>query len=256
MRNRFCHLDPENRSVLTPLFSTHRRQRVIVDAVIDQGYGKAIADTEDHPEIALLELDIFTILSGNPQHTLAADLIQTMSETMFIPECKGWKNLMIRTHGKGIERQRRVGITSEGLNIDHLRGLKRHTPAGYAIQWMDPRLVPGHIGAHSAGEFIDHGIGFCALFEGKSVCAAYSYTDSSKAIEIEVFTEPQHRQKGLATATCAALIVHCLECGIEPHWNAANSISVRLAERLGYIQDDVYEALILPVGGDPDATFG
>lgn len=50
---------------------------------------------------------------------------------------------------------------------------------------------------------------------------------------------------GLATAVGATLIVHCLEHGIEPHWDTSNPVSENLAKKLGYIPDTNYEWLEL-----------
>ncbi|MBO4428512.1 MAG: GNAT family N-acetyltransferase, partial [Clostridia bacterium] len=57
-------------------------------------------------------------------------------------------------------------------------------------------------------------------------------------IEVDVLNE--HRHKGLASAVCAALILACLDEGLYPSWDAANMMSVRLAEKLGYTLDHEY----------------
>jgi predicted GNAT family acetyltransferase len=71
-----------------------------------------------------------------------------------------------------------------------------------------------------------------------------AYTNSKKGIEIQIFTHGPHRQKGLATCTSAALIAHCLDNNIDPHWSAANAVSAGLAQKLGYIQNDQYDAIV------------
>ena len=50
-----------------------------------------------------------------------------------------------------------------------------------------------------------------------------------------------HRRKGLATVVSAALILDCLEKGKYPNWDAANSTSAKLAEKLGYVFDKAYD---------------
>ncbi|MDA0709327.1 MAG: hypothetical protein O3B73_03845 [bacterium] len=40
------------REALRPLFQTHIRQRVVIDALLEQPYGDAVADRETRPHIA------------------------------------------------------------------------------------------------------------------------------------------------------------------------------------------------------------
>ena len=51
------------------------------------------------------------------------------------------------------------------------------------------------------------------LWEGMPVAGASSYSVYREGIEIEVQTLPAHRQKGLARAASAALILECLRQG-------------------------------------------
>ena len=45
---------------------------------------------------------------------------------------------------------------------------------------------------------------------------------------------PPMRNRGLASACGAALILECLERGLYPSWDAHTEISAALAEKLGY----------------------
>lgn len=44
----------------------------------------------------------------------------------------------------------------------------------------------------------------------------------------------------MGTVVGAALVLHCLQRGIEPKWLAANSVSERLALKLGYTKGETY----------------
>ena len=48
-------------------------------------------------------------------------------------------------------------------------------------------------------------------------------------------------EEGLATVVSAALILDCLENGKYPNWDAANTTSAKLAEKLGYEFDKAYD---------------
>ncbi len=71
------------------------------------------------------------------------------------------------------------------------------------------------------------------MYKGEVVCGASSYSIYDSGIEIEVATNYNHRRKGLATIVSAALILDCLEKEIYPNWDAANTTSAKLAEKLG-----------------------
>ena len=130
----------------------------------------------------------------------------------------------------------------------YLRGLSRQIPGGYEVRYIDEAVAPNLSGETvytSHEEFMKHCMGFFALSGKEPVGSALSYANPRRGIEIQIFTDQEHQRKGLATATGAALVVYCLERGIEPHWNAANSVSARLAEKLGYVQNDFYQPLAL-----------
>lgn len=241
--NVIQEIDPTNRGLLSDLFVHHKRQRVIIDAVIDNGYGNAYADSKNSPAVALLKFGYFSLLAGDQARAVAAGFVQETAGTMFIPECDSWHNLIKAFYGDRFHTQRRIGLDFNRLDIDYLEELSKRVPKGYEILRIDENLVADDMSAHSPLDLLEKGIGYCSVSKGKVVCEAFSYTQTDEAIEIEVSTDPDHRRRGLATATCATLIAYCLKRGIEPHWNAANLESVGLAEKLGYVQSDDYEAL-------------
>ena len=51
----------------------------------------------------------------------------------------------------------------------------------------------------------------------------------------------EYRRKGLATVVSAALVEYGLKQGLTPQWDAANSVSVKLAEKLGYNNPQPYD---------------
>ena len=82
------------------------------------------------------------------------------------------------------------------------------------------------------------------MHDDQIASAALAYTNSNNGIEVQIYTEDKHERKGLATATGATLIAHCLKNNIAPHWSAANQTSAHLAQKLGYTQNDAYVAII------------
>ena len=62
----------------------------------------------------------------------------------------------------------------------------------------------------------------------------------NKGIEIQINTRQKYQQKGLATVTAAQLLLHSLQRGLDPNWDAANLRSARLAKKLGYTSQGIY----------------
>ncbi|MFW9965387.1 MAG: GNAT family N-acetyltransferase, partial [Candidatus Sifarchaeia archaeon] len=98
----------------------------------------------------------------------------------------------------------------------------------------------------SSETFHKMGIAYSISYEGKVVSMASTYMPFTNEFEIQVNTfDPRHRRKGLATVASAALILHALEHGLVPQWDAANEASMNLALKLGYTNPDPWEAYYL-----------
>jgi predicted GNAT family acetyltransferase len=95
----------------------------------------------------------------------------------------------------------------------------------------------------SPEDFIARGFGFCLLHGDQIASVATTFAICSKGIEIQINTREEHQRKGLATAVAAHLIVHSLEQGLDPNWDAANESSVGLATKLGYTPQGTYPML-------------
>lgn len=93
----------------------------------------------------------------------------------------------------------------------------------------------------SEDDFLNRGFGYCILHGERVVCCATSYSIYDGGIEIEIDTDREYRQKGLATVAGAAIIIDCLDRGLYPSWDAGNLISVELAKNLGYVMERPYD---------------
>lgn len=111
---------------------------------------------------------------------------------------------------------------------------------------LDSELEPHGLQAFaSAAAFVESGVGFGAVIDGRLACAATSYTLSSRFLEVAIGTRPAYRGRGLAAAASAALLRYCLDAGVAPRWSASNPVSQRLAVRLGFRPAGVCEVLYL-----------
>ncbi len=89
----------------------------------------------------------------------------------------------------------------------------------------------------SAGNFLEHGVGFCMTVDGRIASVCYSATSGNGIVPIQIDTREEYRRKGLAFITCAAFIEHCLEYGLWPRWecDVSNVASASLARMLGFV---------------------
>ena len=102
------------------------------------------------------------------------------------------------------------------------------------IEWMWPSL----------GRFLEKGFGTVAVIDARIIgwCTAEYVSKSKCGIGIEVIDEFQN--KGIATATAAHFLEHCLNRNIVAHWECDknNLGSVRVAAKVGFgkIEETVF----------------
>lgn len=238
------------RGGLRHLFANYQSPRVIIDAIL-QGYS-GIAESDVDAQVARLTLRPFTILGGDLSHPSAHEVVDGIRPGSLVVAHGGWRDLLRQVHGERLVPVQRTSFSSRQLDSNRLRALASYVPRGYEIRPIDaelasrlshdvsPDLIIPEVFS-SQWDFDRRGIGFCALSDGKIVSAATSSVICDGAVQVRVITRPEHRRIGLATILSSALIVHCLERGIDPHWDTENLHSVELAKKLGYTVDSVYE---------------
>ncbi|MFW9974592.1 MAG: GNAT family N-acetyltransferase [Candidatus Thorarchaeota archaeon] len=246
----------EDRSKLRKLFDSHTSFRAVIFPALDQGRGNMWSNSLEAPTVARLQLVIINVLAGDPTIAEATELIQMIEPLqLVIGPNEGWNQLIRDLWGEQLGIQERTLFSPQSLDIEHLRRLRNQLPDGYRLERMDLETIkrvdkrkamhiPTFFG--SSKEFHKSGIGYCIKFEDEAVCMASTFTPYTNEFEIQIDTiDPFHRQKGLATVASAALIIHALENGIVPQWDAANEISFRLALKLGYTNPTHWEAYYL-----------
>ena len=94
----------------------------------------------------------------------------------------------------------------------------------------------------SLERFLDIGFGVCGVIDGRVVSEAYASVPGDRAYEIGPIVHPEFRRRGLAYATCAALIDECRRREYETIWSCdrSNEPSARLARKLGYQRERPY----------------
>lgn len=220
-----------------------------------QGHmGKAYVDNIEKPTVAEVIVGVFVFLAGDPNAGAAEELLNNLPENcLVVGSTDEWKNRIEKSHKGHVDKFQRYAFKKDPkyLNYNHIKGFLSTLPEGYELKKVD-KTIAYDKSFHEVSEafteqfdsiddYLNRGVGFCILHEGKVVCGASSYSIYDNGIEIEIDTHPKYRRKGLATVAAAALILDCLDRGIYPSWDAANLTSVHLAEKLGYVMDDPYD---------------
>ena len=239
------------RNALIPLFAEHRRDRAFIDCVLEGRHGTAYADDETHPTVARVDCGPFTAFAGDPTSPCVAGLIGRRQIEWVTPETDAWASVLETAFAQRIRRIPFTAFSAESLDITHLNRLAAAIPPEYSVHRVDASRVERWLADlekawvleayGSVDEYLRRGLAYIAVRAGRVVCAAASAVTSSRAIDIDVETAAEHRNRGLATCVAATLAIESLVRGLEPQWYAANEASCRLAERLGYVRQDTYD---------------
>jgi len=250
-------IDKGARTRLAELFRAYT-WNYLVDAILEGTTGRVIADDAGEPHVAVLEIPSLklSIVGGDAAYPSARQYIERIPKnTALFLGAAGWEELVHSIHGGKLITMPRYAFTSEALDIEHLRGLASRVPHGYRLAQMDlalarrldaekSRFSEDHmVNFDSPEDFIARGFGFCLLHGDEMASVATTFAICSKGIEIQINTRKEHQRQGLAMVVAADLILHSLEQGLDPNWDAANESSVGLATKLGYTPQGTYPML-------------
>lgn len=223
-----------------------------------QGHmGIMVTDNDANPESALIDAGDLCFFAGKPNPVLFNVLT---GFKVLVPKDKLWENLIESFYGKRVNWGLRYAIKKEPDVFDRKK-LTAYTKAPddcFELKMFDEKIFlmarSEEWSADLCSQFKDYNdyqkraFGTAILHEGKPVSGASPYGVYNGGIEIQIDTKPEYRQKGLATACGAKLILECLDRGIYPSWDAYDLRSVALAEKLGYHRD--YEYVVYNFSGD------
>lgn len=242
-----------NRLRLARAFASVPVVDISIDCIIEDQMGTASVDSIDNPQLFLIEQDhFFAYLAGDFSTDSGRDFLrQITGGRMLMAGSDGWHDVLPDVYGERLVPIKRYLYSLDSLSIDHLQSLAAANPNTPYVKRFDVALASQEnpfleIGAfESAEDFVQRGIGYTMLKDDAAVGAAYSSLVCSRAIEISIVVDPAYRQQGIATALACQLLLWCLERHIAPHWDAANTESCALAEKLGYTRLGEYRAYFL-----------
>ncbi len=259
-------IDANRREVAGPLFARYR-WNLLAEAILENAVVSEVqVDDAVNPQVGVLTLSQIglSLVGGEAGHPAARRWVQAMAPwTAVVAASPGWDELVQESQGEKLRILPRWAFNSDGLDPARLAAFRDNLPVGFHIQKMDTGLTSQLMqeegrfsGDHllnyaSQEDFLARGFGFCVLEGERIVSVASTFVTCQKGIEIQINTRESHRGKGLGTAVAAAIMLHSLERGLDPSWDAANEISVGLAVKLGYTLQGTYQMYFLP-GEQPE----
>ncbi len=235
-----------------PLFAGLPGAHAIVSAGLSGEFGQLWVDDVDRPSVAHLHLD-FHFLGGAAESAAAPEFASAILRPSGLMMPTDWTPILREIHGDAFGDYERVSFGEASFDRAQLRRFTEALPVGYTLQRVPLDLFERFTAFEydltrnfrDAAHFIDAGFGFAVLYHDEIVAGCSSFTLWDGLAEVEIDTAAEHRRRGLALATGAALVLHCLDHGLTPCWDAANPESAALATRLGFTQPLRYRAWFL-----------
>lgn len=214
---------------------------------------KIYVDDIDNPTSAMADLSGDLWFVGKPCKEMVMNKPKGWVE--MYGQTEEWEKLILECWPEA-DKYIRNGIDrNPTFDKDNLKRIVSTLPKGYKLKKINSRIYNLCLkdddledlveGFNSKKDFFKYGCGYVITKKGKVVAGASSCTRYKNGIEIEIDTKKEERRKGLASVCGAALILYCLEHNLTPLWDAANKISVHLAEKLGYKFSHEYNAYVI-----------
>ncbi|HET9914327.1 MAG TPA: GNAT family N-acetyltransferase [Anaerolineales bacterium] len=244
-----------NRLQLAKAFRNIPRVDLSIDCVIEGQMGKAYVDDIQNPSVYKIQTGPFFYFAGNVLSEGGQEMLRAIQPwTLFMPSSEGWIEAGKSMYGEQLIGFDRYSFSSECLSLEHLEKLVIQSAFSKEVKRMDLALATQVWGQdhfidisdfESPSDFVERGIGYYAERNGTIVGAAFSSLACSNGIEVSIFVLEEYRRQGMATTLAAHMLKWCLENSLDPHWDAANPESCKLAEKLGYIPKGNYRAYYL-----------
>ena len=216
------------------------------------GHGRVFANYPTRPTAALVYNNGACTLAGTAGDVVFAEqvcqwLLEYHGSDYFIlyafPDA--WEAVLDSILGSAAKKRRRLDFDFNRSRFARIEGWKSTVPTGYELLRIDEQLMQrirdvanpySRSYWKSAADFVQHGVGFCALHQDVIVSMCYTAFAWHGHHDIDILTAEGHRRKGLGTVAACAFIDHCLNHDLVPNWDCwtNNQPSVVLAEKLGF----------------------
>lgn len=237
-------LPPVNRTAIRPLFADYPYLQGLVNGALRGAFGEAFADQTKAATVGMLSADDFVFFAGDPSCATAAEMISSQpAGSWLIGRDAAWQARFVEIWGDQLKQKERFAFQAPTVwNRARLTGLMRNVPAGCTLMQIPEvaaarfaRLSASLVDFDAQGEpSMARSVGFGVEQEGQFI-AGCAGAPANGLLDFEIQTALAYRRRGLATAVAAAMILYCLDHDLQPCWDAANEMSARLAEKVGFV---------------------
>jgi len=242
-----------NRLRVARAFRLSKRVDFSIECAIEGQLGKVLVDNLSHPTAYCIRVGPFGYFAGEARSAGGYQLMQSFpAYHLLMPSPAAWLEIAQEIYGVHLKSFPRYSFSSTQLSPEHLTQLlerspfrERIIPVSLDLAMEATERPEGYLDLSdfdSVSDFVERGFGYTLLADGKTVGVAYSSLVCSQGIEVSVYVEEAYRRQGAATALCSRLLLECLRHNLRPNWDAANPESIKLAQKLGYLYLESYDA--------------
>ena len=183
---------------------------------------------------------VFTYLCGNPDEKYIAEHPDLIYDSRLVCMSSEWAEYIRKMPVKFILRRELM----KPLCAESNKTMKP-LPEGYSIGDFTEEIFEKHPFDHGRGykdfqDFSERAAGAVVLFDGQVVSASSSFLTLGDHVELDVFTEPEHRGKGLADHCVFEMLRQSFNKGLTVHWDAQNPMSSKMAVGHGFVPETEY----------------
>ena len=244
-----------NTEQVSVLFSG--REESMIQSCLQRIMGKIYSNEFNFPLSAMAVLGDFIFFVGKPCEELVyyrPDCYKKNS-TIMIPPNDEWKNLIVRSYKNRAKTVFRYATEKDpnAFDKEKLKKTVHSLPFGYELRRINNILYDKCMSEPWSRDLVSQfesyerykrlGLGYVVLKDNVIISGASSYSRYKTGIEIQIDTQIEHRQEGLAYICGSKLIYECLRRNLYPSWDAQNKASLSLALKLGYKFSHRYTAI-------------
>ena len=183
---------------------------------------------------------VFTYLCGKPDEKFLSENPDLIYNSRLVCMSSEWEEYIRKLPIKFILRRELMAPLYAAID-KKLRPLSD----GYSLSAFTEEIFEAHPFDHGREyadykDFLEKGTGAVVLFDGKVVSASSSFLTFENHVELDVFTDEEHRGKGLADHCVYEMIRQSHAKGLIVHWDAQNPMSSKMAIGHGFVPEAEY----------------
>jgi GNAT superfamily N-acetyltransferase len=246
-------LNKANRLILARAFKNNPRVDYSIDCVIEGQMGKAFVDNILEPTAYRITVGPFWYFAGEVHGAGGYQMLKDFpAYSLLMPSPPAWLEAAYQIHGERLKPFTRYNFSASALSLEQVSKIYENSKhreqiiplnADLAARLAEqPESYLELADFDSIDDFLQRGLSFAAVDGDLVMGVAYSSLVCSSGIEVSIFVEEPYRQQGIATALASRLVMECLRHNLRPNWDAANPESCKLAQKLGYLFTETYDA--------------